>query len=172
MRRIRAERQRRVSQLGNDISEVLLSLLDQLLRLEVLSQVEHLPGGQTQQAAHGEDGEVEHARIGGLVGVSHLLLALAHVREVLHDAFAEVLQPLQLHLEGLELGGVAQAVVALGLDAVLGVEENLVALASLLRGDPGQEADFEDVVVVGGEGELALVGGFAIHEMLKSKESS
>ena len=30
-------------------------LLDELLGLEVLSEVEHLPGRQSQQAAHGED---------------------------------------------------------------------------------------------------------------------
>ena len=32
-----------------------LSLLDELLGLEVLPEVEHLPGGEGEQTAHGED---------------------------------------------------------------------------------------------------------------------
>ena len=57
--------------------------LYELLALEVLPQVQHLPGGESQQAQHGEDGEVEDSRVGRLIGVPHLLLALPHVREVL-----------------------------------------------------------------------------------------
>ena len=34
----------------------------------------HLPGGQTQQAAHGEYGEVKNTTVGRLVRISHLLL--------------------------------------------------------------------------------------------------
>ena len=72
---------------------VSICLLDELLGLEVLPEVEHLPRRQGEEAAHGEDGEVEDARVGGLVGVPHLFLALAHVGKVLHDRLGEVLQP-------------------------------------------------------------------------------
>ena len=58
-------------------------LLDQFLGLEIFPEVEDLPGGQAEQAAHREDGEVEDPGVGRLVGVSHLFLALPHVREVL-----------------------------------------------------------------------------------------
>lgn len=37
------------------------------------------------------------------VGVPHLLLALLHVGEVVDDGLGEVLQPPQLHLQGLQL---------------------------------------------------------------------
>ena len=60
-----------------------LFLLDQFLGLEIFPEVEDLPGGQAEQAAHREDGEVEDPGVGRLVGVSHLFLALPHVREVL-----------------------------------------------------------------------------------------
>jgi hypothetical protein len=146
-----------------------LGLLDQLLGLEVLPQVEHLPRGQPQQAAHGEDGEIKDSRVGRLVGVSHFLFPLAHVREVLDDALAQVLQPLELHLERFELGRVAKAVVALGLDAVLGGQEDLVALSSSVGVDARNKADLEDVVVVGAKGKLALFGGLVIDKMLRDE---
>lgn len=42
-----------------------LTLLNELLGLEKAAQVEHLPGGQANQAAHGEDAEVQDAGVGG-----------------------------------------------------------------------------------------------------------
>ena len=42
--------------------------------LAIPVSIPHLPGGQTQETAHGEDGEIEDSAVGGLVGVSHLLL--------------------------------------------------------------------------------------------------
>ena len=53
-------------------------------------------------------------------------LSLSHDVKVLHNGLAEVLQPLELHLQGLELGGVPQALVGLGLGAVLGRQVHLV----------------------------------------------
>ena len=38
--------------------------LDELLGLEVASQIEHLPHRQTQQAAHAEDAKVQDFRVG------------------------------------------------------------------------------------------------------------
>ena len=42
-----------------------LHLIDELFRLEEATQVEHLPCGQTEEAAHGEEAEVEDLRVGG-----------------------------------------------------------------------------------------------------------
>lgn len=61
------------------------SLLNQLLGLEKATQVEHLPGGQADQAAHGEYAEVQYASVGGFIGVPHLLLSLLHVCEIIHN---------------------------------------------------------------------------------------
>ena len=52
--------------------------------------------------------------------------------EVLDYGLGQVLQPLQLHLEGLQLGGVPQALVVLGLHPVLGGQEDLVSGGDLL----------------------------------------
>lgn len=41
-------------------------LLDEFLGLEEPPQVEHLPRGQTQQAAHTKDAEEQHPIVGGL----------------------------------------------------------------------------------------------------------
>lgn len=41
-----------------------VALLDKLLCLEVATQVEHLPDGQAEQAAHTEDAEVKYLRVG------------------------------------------------------------------------------------------------------------
>lgn len=79
-------------------------LLDQLLRLEVSPKVQHLPGGQSEQAAHAEHAEDEHPVVGGLVRVAHLFLAFSHYRERLHDRIGQVLQSLQIYLEGLQFG--------------------------------------------------------------------
>ena len=38
----------------------------------------YLPRGQAQEAAHGEDGEVQNTAVGGLVSVPHLLLPTPH----------------------------------------------------------------------------------------------
>lgn len=40
-----------------------MSLVDELLGLEEAPQVEHLPGGQAQQAADREDAQVEDASV-------------------------------------------------------------------------------------------------------------
>lgn len=66
----------------------LITLFDEFLGLEILSEVEHLPRGQTEQAAHTENAEVKHPRVGAFVGVPHLFFPLAHVGEILDDAFA------------------------------------------------------------------------------------
>ena len=73
------------------------------------TRISYLPGGEPQQAAHGEEREVQHAGVGRLVRVSHLLLSLPHVGKVLDDALAQILQPLQLNLQRFQLGCVAQA---------------------------------------------------------------
>ena len=41
-----------------------------------------LPGGQTKEAAHGEEGKVEHPGVGRFVGVPHLLLKDKKIRLV------------------------------------------------------------------------------------------
>ena len=105
-------------------------LLDKLLALEVLSEVEHLPRGQGQETAHGEDGEVQDPGVGALVRVPHLFFPLPHVGKVLNDGLGQVLQTFQLNFQGLELGGVAEAVVGFGLHAVLHGEEDLLANAA------------------------------------------
>jgi hypothetical protein len=64
-------------------TETVTFSLNKFLRLEVFSEIEDLPGGQAEEAAHGEDGEVQHPRVGRLVRVAHLLLALPHVGKVL-----------------------------------------------------------------------------------------
>ena len=92
------------------------------------------------------------------VGVSHLLLALLHVDKVGDDVLREVLKASELELERLEFLGLGEVLVVLGLDAVLDVDVDLFGewcarLAAL--GHLGLEADLEDVVLVGGEGELA-----------------
>lgn len=46
-------------------SKCLLRLINEFLRLEVSSQVEHLPGGQTQQTAHTEYTKEQYSIIGG-----------------------------------------------------------------------------------------------------------
>ena len=66
-------------------------LIDELFRLEILSEVQNLPRGQAEQTTHGEDAEVQHPRVGALVRVPHLFLALTHVSEILHDRLAQVL---------------------------------------------------------------------------------
>lgn len=38
-------------------------LLDQLLGLEEAPQIEHLPGGQSQETAHAKNAEVQHTAI-------------------------------------------------------------------------------------------------------------
>ena len=43
-------------------------LLDELLCLEVAPQVEHLPGGEAEEAAHTEHTEVQNPRAGRLWG--------------------------------------------------------------------------------------------------------
>lgn len=40
-------------------------LLNELLGLKETTQVEHLPRGQTNETAHGEDAEVQHTCVGG-----------------------------------------------------------------------------------------------------------
>ena len=115
-----------------------------------------LPGGETKETTHGEDGEVKDATVGRLVGVSHLLLSTPHVSKVLDDGLTEVLQSLQLHLQRLQLGGVPQVLVVLGLHAVLHVQEYLVATSPHVAGHPRDEANLKYVVLVGGEGELPL----------------
>lgn len=82
-------------------------LLDQLLRLEVASQVQHLPCGQAQQAAHTEDAEDQYPVVRRLICVAHLLLPLTHNGERLHDRVGQVLQTLQINLERLKLGCLA-----------------------------------------------------------------
>ena len=54
-----------------------------------------------------------------------MYLSFSHEGKVLDDGLAHVLQPLELHLEGLELGGLAHPVVVLSLDPVLCGEEHL-----------------------------------------------
>ena len=71
---------------------------DEFLRLEVLLQVEDLSAGETQEADHGKDGEVEDARVGRLVRIAHLFLARAHVSKVIHDRLRQILQTPQLQL--------------------------------------------------------------------------
>ena len=85
----------------------------------------YLPRGQAQEAAHGEDGEVQNSAVGGLVSVPHLLLPAPHEGKVLHDGLAHVLQPLELHLKGLQLGGVPEVLVVLCLNPVLSGEADL-----------------------------------------------
>jgi len=40
-----------------------VTLLDQLLGLEEAPQIEHLPGGQSQETTHAENAEVQHAAV-------------------------------------------------------------------------------------------------------------
>lgn len=61
------------------------NLLDEFLRLKVASQVQDLPSGQTEKAAHTEDAEDQYPMVRGLVGVAHLFLAFSHQRECLDD---------------------------------------------------------------------------------------
>ena len=76
--------------------------LNKLLSLEETSEVEDLPSGQTHQAKHGEDTEVEDTRAGGFVGISHFLLALLHEGEIFNDGFGEVLEPAEVHFQRLQ----------------------------------------------------------------------
>lgn len=78
-------------------------LLDKFLRLEVTPQVKHLPGGQAEQTAHAEDAKDQHPLICRLVCVTHLLLALPHHGECLHNRVRQVFQSFQVDFHGLQL---------------------------------------------------------------------
>ena len=52
-------------------------------------------------------------------------LSPPHEGKVLDDGLAHVLQPLELHLEGLQLGGVPEVLIVLGLNPVLRGEADL-----------------------------------------------
>lgn len=68
-----------------DFAKTLGALLNEFLGLEEAAQVQHLPGGESHQAAHGEEAEVQHARVGRLVCVTHLLLTSLHVGKVVDN---------------------------------------------------------------------------------------
>ena len=72
--------------------------VDELFRLEVVVQIEHLPDGECDDDSHREQREQQHTRVGRLVRVAHLLLARLHVSEVVHNRLGEVLESPQLHL--------------------------------------------------------------------------
>ena len=72
--------------------------VDELLRLEVVAQIEHLPEGECDEDSHREQREQQDARVGRLVRVAHLLLARLHVSEVVHNRLGQVLESPQLNL--------------------------------------------------------------------------
>ena len=47
-------------------------LFNQFLGFEVFPQIQNLPGGQSQQTAHGENGKIQNTGIRRLIGVTHL----------------------------------------------------------------------------------------------------
>jgi len=61
-------------------------LLDQFLGLEVSTQIEHLPRGEADQAAHGEDGEVEDARMCRLYVTAHTQTHSHHITPQLRQS--------------------------------------------------------------------------------------
>eukprot|EP00117_Sycon_ciliatum_P039440 scpid61265/ scgid29154/ len=75
--------------------------LDQLLFLEIIAQIKHLPRGQRDQAANGEDAEPEHTGVGRLIGISHFLFTFTHVLEVIDNFLCQVLQSAELQFKWL-----------------------------------------------------------------------
>ena len=65
--------------------------------------------------------------------------------KVLDDRFGQILQTLELDLEGFEFGDVAKAVVGLSLHAMLHGEEDLLANAAPVGGDPSHGRKCGDI---------------------------
>jgi len=141
------------------MTKIVSLLVNQLLRLEKFAQVEHLPSGEADQAAHGKDGKVENARVGRFVRVAHFLFALFHELEIIYDRVGQVLQAAQFDLERLELLRLGLFVVTLRLDALANDELDLVRLWVVTEATKpfGRKADFEQIAHVGGECKLSTV---------------
>jgi len=141
-------------------------LFDQLFRLEKLPEVEDLPCGQTQEAAHGEQGEIEDTGVGGFIGIPHFLLSLPHVCKILDNRLTEIFQPFQLNLQRFQLSSISKVLIIFGFNSMLSLQENLVPAPSHVTRYSRNEANLEHVIVIGGEGKLALVSGLPVDEVL------
>jgi len=146
--------------------QIKTKLFDKFFGLEKFSEVENLPCCQTQQATHGEKREIEDARVSGLISISHLLLSLPHVGKVLDNGLTEIFQPLQLNLQWLQLCSISKILIIFSFNSMLGLQENFVSCAPHICWDSRNEANFEHIIIISCEGELALVGGLPIDKVL------